>query len=88
MKNNLSNLGEGRWRLRVFVGRDDGGRIKLLSRNQARGPTALAKLVADIERGQVSTSHARSLGELLERWLEVPVTDRSGFTLREYTPDR
>ena len=37
MKNNLSNLGEGRWRLRVCVGRDDGGRIKLLARNEARG---------------------------------------------------
>ena len=89
MKGNLTELGEGHWRLRVFVGRDDAGRIKQVSRNfkgsKRQAESALAKLIADIERGQVATKHVGSLGDLLDRWLEATAPDRSAYTVHEYT---
>ncbi|MGD0808300.1 MAG: tyrosine-type recombinase/integrase [Acidimicrobiales bacterium] len=89
MKGNLTELGEGHWRLRVFVGRDDTGRIKQVSRNfkgsKRQADSALAKLIADIERRQVATKHVGSLGDLLDRWLEATASDRSVYTVHEYT---
>jgi integrase len=89
VKGNLTELGEGHWRLRVFVGRDDTGRIKQVSRNfkgsKRQADSALAKLIADIERRQVATKHVGSLGDLLDRWLEATASDRSAYTVREYT---
>jgi hypothetical protein len=71
VKGNLTELGERHWRLRVFVGRNDTGRIKQVSRNfkssKRQAESALAKLIADIERRQVATKHVGSLGDLLNR---------------------
>jgi integrase len=89
VKGNLTELGEGHWRLRVFVGRDDTGRIKQVSRNfkgsKRQADAALAKLIADIERREVATKHVGSLGDLLDRWLEATASDRSAYTVHEYT---
>jgi integrase len=88
VRGNLTELGEGHWRLRVFVGRDDAGRIKQVSRNfkgaKRQAESALAKLIADIERRQVITKHVGSLGDLLDRWLEATAPDRSAYTVHEY----
>jgi hypothetical protein len=57
-------LGDGRWRLRVFVGRDERGHIKQLSRNfkgtKREAETALARLVTDINRQKVATTAPQS----------------------------
>jgi hypothetical protein len=82
-------LGDGRWQLRVFVGRDERGHIKQVSRNfkgtKREAETALARLVTDINRQKVATTPGGSLGEMLDRWLEVTAPDRSVYTLREHT---
>jgi integrase len=89
VKGNLTELGEGHWRLRVFVGRDGTGRIKQVSRNfkgsKRQAESALASLIDDIERRQVATKHVGSLGDLLVRWLEATASDRSAYTVHEYT---
>jgi integrase len=88
VKGNLTELGDGHWRLRVFVGRDGTGRIKQVSRNfrgsKRQAESALAKLIADTERRQVATKHVGSLGDLLDRWLEATAPDRSAYTVHEY----
>jgi integrase len=87
MKGTLQGAGEGRWRLRVFVGRE-GGKVRHVNRNfngnkrQAQG--ALAKLVADIERQQVATRLAGTLGELIDDWLDDISPRRSAYTIQEY----
>jgi integrase len=76
----------GRWRVRVYAGREDGkvrwvGRTVLGGRRAAQ--SALAKLVAEVE-GQLIPGHPMSVGELLDRWLDDVGPHRSVYTLREY----
>lgn len=87
MKGSLQELGDGHWRLRVFPGRE-GGKVRQVSRNfkgtKRQAESALAKLVADVERQQVAIGYAGTLGELIERWLDDIAAHRSAYTIREY----
>ena len=78
--------GSDRWRLRVFTGRDH-GKPTFVSRNftgaRRQAESALAKLVADVERKQTK-SHAGSVGDLLDRWLADIEPQRSRYTIREH----
>jgi hypothetical protein len=79
--------GSGKWRLRVFLGRDANRKGQWVSRNFTGGKraaqTALNKLIADVERGQVK-SHAGSVGELLDRWLDDTEPHRSKYTMKSH----
>ena len=79
--------GSGKWRLRVFVGRDARGKKQWVSRNFTGGKreaqTALNKLIADVEKGQVK-SHTGSVGELLDRWLDDIEPHRSKYTMKSH----
>jgi uncharacterized protein YllA (UPF0747 family) len=83
----MREVGEGHWRLRVFVGRED-GKVRHVSRNFAgtkrQAQSELAKLVADVERQEVATGHMVTLGELIDRWLEDIAPHRSSYTVQEY----
>jgi integrase len=87
MKGSLQELGDGHWRLRVFVGRE-AGKVRQVSRNfrgsRRQAQSALAKLVADVERQQVATGKVCTLGELVDLWLEDIAPHRSPYTMREY----
>jgi len=65
VKGSLQELGQGHWRLRVFAGREN-GKVRHVSRNlngtKRQAQTALAQLVADVERQQVGTAKAGTLG--------------------------
>ncbi len=86
MKGSLQGLGDEHWRLRVFAGRE-AGKVRQVSRNfkgtKRQAESALAKLVADVERQQVAIGYAGTLGELIERWLDDIAPHRS-YTIREY----
>lgn len=88
MQGTIVETAPGKWRLRVFVGRNADGRVRHVNRTFAgskrQAQKELAKLVADIERGNVSTSHAGSVAELLDRWLEAVEPERSQYTIKEY----
>ena len=79
--------GSGKWRLRVFVGRDAQGKKQWVSRNFTGGKrdaqTALDELIADVEKGQVK-SHVGSVGELLDRWLDDIEPHRSKYTMKSH----
>ncbi|MGH9105088.1 MAG: tyrosine-type recombinase/integrase [Acidimicrobiales bacterium] len=87
MKGSLQELSEGHWRLRVFAGRE-AGKVRQVSRNfkgtKRQAESALAKLVADVERQQVATGRVGTLGELVDQWLEDMAPHRSSYTMREY----
>jgi integrase len=87
MRGNIEQRGDGRWRLRVFVGREN-GRTKLATRSfrgtKRQAETELAKFVADVERNQVAVRHSGSLQDLLIRWLDAIDPDRSRYTMKEY----
>lgn len=87
MKGSMREVGEGHWRLRVFVGRED-GKVRHVSRNFAgtkrQAHSELAKLVADVERQEVATGHMVTLGELIDRWLDDIAPHRSSYTVQEY----
>ena len=78
----------GKWRLRVFVGRDARGRVqhknKAFAGTKREAQKELAKLVTDVERGQVAVGHAGSVSDLLDRWLCAIERERSAYTVKEY----
>lgn len=59
-----------------------------MSRNfkgtKRQAESALAKLLADVERQQVATIKVGTLGELVDQWLDDIDPHRSAYTMREY----
>jgi integrase len=91
MRGSLSEWGgpgSGKWKLRVYAGRDSRNRPTYLSRNftgtRRQAESALSKLVVDVERRQVTTNHGGSVGDLLARWLADIEPTRSLWTMREH----
>lgn len=80
--------GSGKWRLRVFAGRDAHGRVRHVKRSMTgtkrEAKAELAKMIADIERGTLTAGHPTTVSELLERWLADVEHQRSLHTLRGY----
>ncbi len=86
--NEWGGPGSGKWKLRVYTGRDGRNRPSYLSRNftgsRRQAESALSKLVADVERKQATTNHGGSVRDLLTRWLADIEPTRSPGTLREH----
>ncbi len=87
MRGNVEQRGDNRWRLRVFAGRDN-GRPTFVTRSfqgtKRQAETALAKLVTEVEQGQVAKHHPGTLADLLDQWLEAVAPERSAYTMKEY----
>ncbi len=87
MRGVVEQRGDKRWRVRVFVGRE-GGRTRWASRTitgtKRQAQVALAKLVTEVETGQVAKSHAGSVADLLDRWLDDIAPTRTAYTMREH----
>ncbi len=87
MRGVIEPRGPGRWRVRVYAGRED-GKVRWVSRTVLGGKrvaqSALANLVADVESGRLVPGHPMRVGELLDRWLDDVGPHRSVYTLQEY----
>ncbi len=87
MRANFEQRGDDRWRRRVSAGREN-GRTELVTRSfqgtKRQAGTALAKLVTEVEQGQVAKHHPGTLADLLDRWLETVAPERSPYTMKEY----
>ena len=66
--------GPERWELRVYVGRDDLGREKQLTRafagSKREAESALAAFVTEVERGRRSRSSRMPFGDYAKQWIE------------------
>jgi hypothetical protein len=86
MRGVVEQRGDKRGRVRVFVGRED-GHTRWVSRTVtgAKRPAqvALAKLVTEVETGEVAKSHVGSVADLLDRWLDDISPTRTAYTMRE-----
>jgi integrase len=87
MRGVVEQRGDKRWRVRVFVERE-GGHTRWVSRTitgtKRQAQVALAKLVTEVETGQVAKSHAGSVADLLDRWLDDIALTRTAYTMREH----
>ena len=87
MRGVVEQRGDKRWRVRVFVGRE-GGHTRWVSRTitgtKRQAQVALATLVTEVETGQVAKSHAGSVADLLDRWLDDIALTRTAYTMREH----
>jgi len=88
MKGSLRERNPGNWELIVQVPRDPGDRLrKQLSRThhgtEREARRALAVLVAKASEGKI-TSTAKTLGQLLDSWLDHVEGSLSPTTVREY----
>lgn len=87
MRGILEQRGDGRWRARVFAGRER-GKVRWVSRtvtgSKREAQRALAQLITEVESGQVTTGHQLSLGELIDGWLDDIAPHRSAWTVYKY----
>jgi integrase len=87
MKGNIEQRGDGSWRVRVFVGREN-GKTKFASRTitgtKREAQSALAKLVVEVDGGAVAKSHEATVADFLEDWLAKVAPERSTYTMTEY----
>jgi integrase len=87
MRGILEQRGEDTWRVRAYAGRQ-GGKVRWVSRTVTGGKRdaqrALAKLVSEVESGQVAAGHPVSLGELVDRWLDDISPHRAVWTMHKY----
>jgi integrase len=87
MRGIIEARGEGQWRVRAYAGREN-GKVRWVSRTVHGGKrvaqTELAKLVAEVEGGEVVASHPVTLGELIDRWLSDIAPHRTLHTMKEY----
>ena len=88
MQGSIRRRGEGRWQVRVFVGRDPAtGRIRLREKTvhgtKRDAQRVLADLVAAVDQKLLGATDAITLAELLDRWLEQAAPDFSPKTVLE-----
>jgi len=87
MRGSLHELGDDHWKLRVFMGRDN-GKVRQLSRNfrgsKRAAQSALAKMVTEVEQQEVTVGNAGNLSDLLDRWLDYITPHRAAYTIDEY----
>ena len=87
VKGEIEQRGDHVWRVRVSTGRGAGSR-RYVSRTVHGGKRAaqreLAKLVVELEQGQLAAEHPGSVSELLDRWLDDIAPMRSGYTMEEH----
>ena len=80
--------GSGKWRLRVYAGRDNKGNVKHINRtvtgSKRVAQAELAKVIADLGRGTLAASHPTTVSELLDRWLKAVEHDRTAQTMKGY----
>lgn len=89
MRGNLTERSPGKWRIRVYSGRDPlTGRQRFVSKTfegtKRAAEREVAKLIAEVDAGRHEGTGAE-LGTLLDRWIgHVEAIGRSPSTLREY----
>ncbi len=81
LKGEIEQRGDDVSRVRVFAGRE-AGRRRYVSRTVHGGKRIaqreLAKLVVEVEQGQLTAGHPGSVSELLDRWRDDIAPLRSG----------
>jgi len=75
VRGHIQERGKGRWRIKVYVGRDATGRKRYAQRTVAGkhsdAERELSRLLVEVDEGRVVASPAMTLDELLDRWLDV-----------------
>lgn len=88
MQGNLQQRGPSSWRIRVFLGRDETGKKCYLERTvrgtKREAQRVMTRLVVEVDDGRHVAAAATSVGEVLERWLEIKATVVEPTTLASY----
>ena len=94
MRGHIQERGKGRWRIKVYVGRDATGRKRYAQRTVAGkhsdAERELSRLLVEVDAGRVVASPAMTLDELLDRWLDVkrPAVEPSTWCSYEWVARR
>ncbi len=88
MRGHLQQRSRDTWRLKVYVGRSADGRKRYVERtvhgSRREAERELARLVVEVDEGRHVASAPMTVGELLDRWLDlkamtVEVTTANGY---------
>ncbi len=88
MRGHLQQRSRVTWRLKVYVGRSADGKRRYVERT-VHGPRreaerGLARLVVEVDEGRHVASAPMSVGELVDRWLEVKAMTVEATTANGY----
>lgn len=88
MRGHLQQRSRDTWRLKVYVGRSADGRKRYVERtvhgSRREAERELARLVVEVDEGRHVASAPITVGELLDRWLEVKASTVEANTERGY----
>lgn len=87
MRGNKTEWAPGRWRLRVYIGKDGRGKPIQESRNFSGGSRAADKALRDfvheVEKAR-NPDRVSTISDVLDAWLEHTGSERTRSTLRNY----
>ena len=75
MRGHLQQRSRDTWRLKVYVGRSADGRKRYVERtvrgSRREAERELARLVVEVDEGRHVAAAPMTVGELVDRWLEI-----------------
>ena len=75
MRGHVQQRSRDTWRLKVYVGRSADGKRRHLQRtvqgSRKEAERELARLVVEVDEGRHVASAPMTMGELLDRWLDL-----------------
>lgn len=88
MRGSVRRRGDGRWQVRVYLGRHpETGRIRLREKTvkgtKREAERVLGELLAQLDQGALPDAHGITMSQLLERWLEQNEDNFSPKTVLE-----
>ena len=88
MRGHLQQRSRDTWRLKVYVGRSADGRKRYVERTvhgtRREAERDLARLVVEVDEGRHVASAPMTVGELVDRWLEIKASTVEANTERGY----
>jgi integrase len=88
MRGHLQQRSRDTWRLKVYVGRSADGRKRYVERTvrgtRREAERELARLVVEVDEGRHVVSAPMTVGELVDRWLEIKASTVEANTERGY----
>ena len=88
MRGHVQQRGAGTWRIKAYIGRDEGGRKRYLQQTvkgtRRDAERELSRLIVEVDEGRHAAAAPMKFDELLDRWLAVKEPNIEPSTIKNY----
>jgi integrase len=88
VRGHVQQRGPGTWRIKAYIGRDEGGRKRYLHQTvkgtKRDAERELSRLIVEIDEGRHAAAAPMKVDELLDRWLAVKEPNVEPSTIKNY----